>query len=132
MTNCCLETKCSRCCINTNMILTYQDIETIKKLGYTAGFFVSEKNNWLQLKNNNGRCVFHNGTICTIYDQRPQGCILYPVVFEKDHQETILDSDCPQRHCFPITNEKSQQLNTLIKQLEKEREERKKNEKMNP
>jgi uncharacterized protein len=108
------------------MILTSKDIETIKKLGYTDGFFVSEKNRWLQLKNNKGRCVFHNGTLCTIYDDRPEGCVLYPIVFDKDHHKAILDSDCPQKHCFPLTKDKSQQLNKLIQVLEKERTERKK------
>ena len=130
MTTCCLETKCIQCCVKTNMVLTSYDIETIEKLGYEVKFFVSERNRWLQLKNKKGRCVFHNGTICTIYDHRPEGCVLYPIVYDKDHRSAILDSDCPQRHCFLLSNTKSKQLYTLISILEKERVGRKKEKKM--
>jgi uncharacterized protein len=129
MTTCCLETKCYLCCINTNMVLTTKDIYTIKKLGYEERFFVSEKNNWLELKNKNERCVFHDGTQCTIYDNRPEGCSLYPVVFNIDRHQAVLDSDCPQQQCFPITKEKTRRLNTLVRTLERERAERKKKKK---
>lgn len=126
MTNRCLETNCTQCCIKTNMLLTIHDIQTIEKLGYEARSFLSERNGWLQLKNNKGRCVFHNGTICTIYDHRPEGCVLYPVVYDKDHRVAILDRDCPQRHCFLLSDTKSEQLYRLISILEKERVGRKK------
>ena len=129
MKNCCLDTHCNRCCTKTNMVLTYQDVQTIEQLGYNTDFFVADLNNWFQLKNTNGRCVFHNGTICVIYDHRPEGCRLYPVVFQKDDGKAILDNDCPQRHCFIITKEKSQQLLILIKTLENERAERKQKKK---
>ncbi len=124
MTNCCLETNCTRCCIKTNMVLTTRDIQTIEKAGYEARIFVSERNGWLQLKNSKGRCVFHNGTICTIYDHRPKGCVLYPVVYDKDSGCAFLDSECPQILCFPLSKTKEQQINILVHHLEKERRER--------
>lgn len=124
MSNCCLETKCIQCCIETNMLLSYRDIENIQKMGYDRKFFVSERNGWLQLKNHQGRCVFHNGVRCTIYHQRPEGCTLYPVVYDKDNQCAILDSECPQKQCFPLSKTKSQQLDILISILEKEKIER--------
>jgi len=129
MTTCCLETNCTSCCIKTNMVLTTRDIQTIQKVGYETRFFVSKRNGWLQLKNDKGRCVFHNGTICTIYDNRPEGCVLYPIVYDKDHRVAILDDECPQRHCFCLSHDKTQQLYTLIFLLEKERLERKKEKK---
>jgi Fe-S-cluster containining protein len=112
------------------MVLTTHDIQTIEKLGYEPRFFVSERNEWVQLKNKNGRCVFHNGTVCTIYDHRPEGCVLYPIVYDKDHRCAILDSDCPQKHCFPLSETKSEQLYSLISSLEKERAGRKKEKKI--
>ena len=124
MTTCCLETKCILCCIKTNMVLTTHDIQTIEKLGYEPRFFVSERNGWVQLKNKNGRCVFHNGTVCTIYDHRPEGCVLYPIVYDKDHRCAIRDSDCPQKQCFPLSTTKEQQVLTLVHRLETERKER--------
>jgi Fe-S-cluster containining protein len=128
MSNPCLKTKCIQCCIETNMILSYRDIENIQKMGYDREFFISESKGWLQLKNNNGRCVFHNGKRCTIYYHKPEGCTLYPVVYNKDNNCAILDNECPQKHCFSLSNTKSQQLNFLISLLEKERTERKNRE----
>jgi uncharacterized protein len=124
MLNCCLETKCMQCCKETNMLLSYRDIEKIQKMGFDRQFFISEHNGWLQLKNHHERCVFHDGTQCSIYSQRPEGCILYPVVYDKDNACAILDMECPQKHCFPLTNSKKQHLYDLIAVLQKERIER--------
>ena len=125
----CLKTKCIQCCIETNMILSYRDIDNIQNMGYDYEFFVTESKGWLQLKNHNGRCVFHNGTQCTIYSHRPEGCTLYPVVYDKDTKSAILDNGCLQKHNFSISNVKSQQLDVLISILEKEKTERKKRKK---
>ena len=124
MVNRCLETKCIRCCIETNMVLTYRDIENIQKMGYNRQFFVSEHKGWLQLKNHQGYCVFHNGKQCTIYLQKPEGCTLYPVVYDKDNDSAILDDECPQQHRFLLSKVKSKQLHNLISILEQERTER--------
>lgn len=121
MSKCCLETNCIQCCLETNMLLSYNDIETIQKLGYDKDFFVVEHKGWLQLKNHNGRCVFHNGTRCTIYQHRPKGCSLYPVVYDNDEKKPILDNDCPQRDCFYVTKTNKEQLIFLIHLLKKER-----------
>ena len=132
MTTCCLETKCTRCCIKTNMVLTSHDIKRIEKLGHDPRLFVSEQNGWLRLKNTMGRCVFHNGTLCTIYEHRPEGCILYPVVYDKDDCCAMLDSECPQKHCFPLSEKTSKQLYALISVLEKERTARRKEKRTGP
>lgn len=124
MTKYCLETKCIQCCIETNMILSNRDIEIIETLGYMTGFFVSENKGWLQLKNSHGRCVFHNGNECTIYDHRPEGCSLYPVVYDKTNKKAILDDECQRRNCFSLTKTKVKQLTTLVCLLEKERTQR--------
>jgi len=124
MSNCCLETKCMQCCIQTNMILSYRDIAIIEQMGYEKIFFVSENDGWLQLKNVDGRCVFHNGIECIIYPKRPQGCTLYPVVYDNDDKRAILDDECPQRHCFSLSKTKVLELKSLIALLEKERTER--------
>lgn len=107
------------------MLLSYQDIKNIQKRGYDITFFAEEHQGWLQLKNNNGRCVFHNKTTCTIYEQRPKGCTLYPVVYDKETQCLILDAECPQRQYFRISDEKKKQLLLLVTTLEQERVQRK-------
>lgn len=126
MANCCQATKCFQCCVETNMVLTNHDIETIQKLGYDSEFFVTENNGWLQLKNTQGHCVFHDGTGCIIYPHRPKGCTLYPIVFDKTKNCAILDNECPQRHCFFLSHIKEQNLKKLVYTLQKERKNRKK------
>lgn len=126
MNNCCLSIKCLRCCKKTNMVLSSRDIQRIEKRGYDRRFFVTEQDGWLQLKNDKGRCVFHNGTYCTIYNDRPIGCTLYPIVYDADHRCAILDEDCPQKQCFPLTIEKTKQLYDLVALLGTERGSRQK------
>jgi hypothetical protein len=108
------------------MVLTKKDIELIKKHGYDDAFFVCEHDGWFLLKNSEGRCVFHNGTQCCIYEFRPEGCSLYPVVFDKDTNTMILDSECPQKNLFPRSKQKETQLRHLVSVLEGERALRKK------
>jgi Fe-S-cluster containining protein len=125
MLNCCLETSCLQCCTHTNMLLSYQDIEKIKNLGYDDAFFMTKHQGWLQLKNMDGRCVFHNGTTCSIYLERPEGCTLYPVVYDSTHKVAILDSECPKKNCFSLSKLKVEQLYALVSRLEAERNQRK-------
>jgi Fe-S-cluster containining protein len=108
------------------MVLSYRDIENIQKMGYDRQFFVSEHNGWLQLKNYQGRCVFHDGTRCTIYHQKPEGCTLYPVVYDKDNNCATLDQECPQKQSFFIEKSVVRTLFTLISTLQHERTQRKK------
>ena len=124
MKNCCLENKCIKCCLETSMLLSNQDINKIKKLGYDKNFFVRKKNGWLQLKNINGKCVFHNGKICTIYENRPEGCSLYPIIYDMDAKSAVFDKDCPLKHEFIMTKQLEKKLYALVSKIEKEREKR--------
>ena len=107
------------------MLLSHHDVKTIEGLGYPKDFFLIQKNGWLQLKNNQGRCVFHTTEKCRIYDHRPEGCTLYPIVYQQDTHQVILDNDCPQRHMFELIETAKQQLVTLLKRLQQERTQRK-------
>lgn len=124
MTTCCLRIQCDQCCRHTNMLLTEQDINRIAGLGYERNYFVLERNGWLQLKNMHGRCVFHTMERCRIYDHRPEGCMLYPVVYDADHHSAILDAECPQRQHFFLRERKVQKLLLLIETLHDERSRR--------
>ena len=127
MTTCCLRTRCIRCCRHTNMVLTSEDIAAITRLGYEPTYFVEEHNGWLQLKNAQDRCVFHTGERCSIYDHRPAGCRLYPIVYETNSRRAILDADCPQRQQFSLKTRNVHTLTTLIATLQRERAQRNKN-----
>ena len=76
------------------MPLLESDIQRIMGLGYSYDNFVIEVNGWLQLRNIEKKCFFHDGTKCIIYDARPEGCRSYPLLFDKD-TGVVLDHDCP-------------------------------------
>jgi hypothetical protein len=75
------------------MLLLKDDVRRIVSLGFKEDFFTVEFRGFKFLRNNNGRCVFHNGEQCTIYSNRPLGCRLYPV----------MDRLCPFRAEFPFS-----------------------------
>jgi len=108
------------------MPLSNNDIKRIKSLGFDTDFFVLEKDGWLQLKNHDGRCVFHDKKICTIYENKPDGCKIYPVIFDKDLKHAVFDKDCPHSSKFQITEGIMNQLSDQVSILESERAERKK------
>lgn len=103
------------------MPLSIEDINRITELGFPKDFFVVKRNGWLQLKNYHNRCVFHNGKICSIYPNRPEGCKLYPIIYDMDAGCAIFDSECPHRDKFLMSKNKKRRLFTLVKILEYEK-----------
>ena len=124
MKSCCIENNCIKCCLETRMPLSNKDIENIKKLGFNTKFFIISRNGWLQLKNKNGRCVFHSGILCMIYKDRPEGCRLYPIIYDKDEKIAIIDKDCPNKDSFKISKKTTEKLYALISKLENEKAKR--------
>jgi Fe-S-cluster containining protein len=118
--NTCFEYGCVKCCLNTEMLLSSSDIVRIRGLGFSEDFFVVKKNGNRQLKNLSGRCVFHNGQRCTIYNYRPEGCRLYPAVLYEDTGETDLDSYCPHHGKFQLTPSISCEVIKLVQKLDVE------------
>ena len=121
----CLQVKCIQCCKDTNMLLSNTDIERIKELGFSTDFFIETFDGWVQLKNNKGRCVFHDGLQCVIYENRPEGCQLYPIVYDQDTKNAFLDDDCPYKTQFFITENLRKKLSHLITRIMSERSQRK-------
>ena len=115
--NSCRAIRCTACCQQTNMLLTPADIARIEALGYPTSFFLQRRPLGLQLKNSQGHCVFLKAGQCSIYEQRPQGCTLYPAVYSKTTGEAILDDTCPRHRDFPLTTETRRQLRRLIDTL---------------
>jgi Fe-S-cluster containining protein len=91
-----------------------------KGLGFSEDFSIVKKNGNRQLKNLSGRCVFHNGLQCTIYDHRPEGCRLYPAIFDEDTGETDLDSYCPHHGKFQLSPSISRKVIKLVEKLDLE------------
>ena len=122
--NICIRKRCNKCCIKTSMLLSNKDIERIEQLGYDRHFFTKSKKGWLKLKNKDGKCIFHNGKICIIYDNRPEGCILYPLIFNREIKSAVVDKDCPYENCFRFNKNNIIQLSNLVTRVISERKNR--------
>jgi Fe-S-cluster containining protein len=103
------------------MPLSTSDIRRIVLLGFSEDFFVITKDGERRLKNLKGRCVFHDGQLCTIYRNRPEGCRTYPVVLDLAAQEPVLDPECPHREEFHITPSVSRKIVKLVRKMDRER-----------
>jgi len=108
------------------MLLQREDIDHLKRLGFDSNYFVVNRDGWLQLKNHDGRCVFNDGKKCSIYAYRPEGCKIYPIVYDEDKDRAALDGDCPHRDEFRISKIKGKIVISLIAKLEEEKRRRRK------
>jgi Fe-S-cluster containining protein len=97
---------CGKCCIETEMILSQQDIDVIVK-NYPSKIrkqdftFRNEEGNY-QIKNFEKHCVFleFSTKTCKIYEYRPQGCRFYPLIYDFQKQNCTFDKDCPRIYLF--------------------------------
>ena len=115
----CMINSCVKCCIETRMPLTSFDIERISKQGYRIKDFVVKRRRERQLKNVNGRCVFLGDNGCKIYSFRPEGCRLYPLVFNENNGKCFIHDFCPYGHEFKVSRDEVENLFSLIKELDK-------------
>jgi Fe-S-cluster containining protein len=104
------------------MLLLKEDIEHLKRLGFDYSYFVVDRDGWLQIRNYDGRCVFNDGKKCLIYEYRPEGCKLYPIIYDEEKNRAALDEDCPHRDEF--TSLKGEMAISLYAKLMEERRRR--------
>lgn len=114
----CLIHGCDLCCRETVMPLTHEDIERITGKGY-EGFYlnIDGKN---RLKNKDGVCWFLIDGKCRIYEDRPEGCRLYPLIINRKGDKIGLDSDCPHHDEFKVIDSNVTQLLKLVKRVTSE------------
>jgi Fe-S-cluster containining protein len=98
------------------MPLSDEDIRRIVALGHQQVMFTVERGEIKHLRNRRGKCIFL-GDGCTIYQDRPEGCRLYPVVYESVENRAVLDEGCPHRKEFRVTFKKSKQVSRLYRSL---------------
>jgi hypothetical protein len=108
------------------MSLTHQDIHRITTTGYQPSeFIIYEEGEWrLANQQDHGACVFLKDKKCQIYENRPIGCRIYPLVFNEARRQAVIDSLCPFSSEFEITDVDRENLFALIKQLDKESEQK--------
>ena len=113
----CRRHNCVKCCIDTKMPLTSEDIRRISSLGFKIEDFAVKIGKEWRLKNRNGKCYFLTENGCKIYDFRPEGCRLYPLVYDEESGKPILDELCPYREEFKPEKSDFEKLLKLIERL---------------
>jgi Fe-S-cluster containining protein len=114
---------CGICCEETMMELSNRDIEKLVEMGYCIEDFEVVDNSVIRLRNIDGYCYFYNQTDnkCQIYENRPIGCFLYPIVYLAN-KGPIIDELCPMGHTISEQElrTKGKILNQLLKTIDNE------------
>ena len=82
------------------MTLTKEDASRIEALGYTKEeFLVKSEDGFCELINIEGHCFFYDpeSKFCKIYENRPEGCRHYPIIYDMRKRKCVVDKDCPSR-----------------------------------
>jgi Fe-S-cluster containining protein len=82
------------------MTITKQDAGRIDALGYERGsYLVKTEDGFCELRNIDGHCYFYDPDTkeCKIYENRPDGCRFYPIVYDVKKRKCVVDKDCPSR-----------------------------------
>lgn len=87
------------------------------RLGYDVADFAVTGDDGRCLRNVSGRCVFLADDGCTIYPNRPEGCRLYPLIYDETRGHARLDDLCPYRSEFRVTKGDLTTLKDLLVRL---------------
>jgi Fe-S-cluster containining protein len=108
------------CCEGTEMLLSTEDIERLERLGFSRkDFAVTGGDGLTRLGNVGGWCYFYDSDakICQVYEDRPLGCFIYPVMYSDD-DGVVTDEICPMRRTISKRELKTKGQ-ILVKHLEK-------------
>ncbi len=102
------------------MLLSNQDIKRLEKKGFHKKYFMTvDKLGYAQLKNRNGYCVFYDlqKRQCSVYEDKPEGCGVYPVILDEE-KGVVIDDICPEKASI-ADDEKEQKGKAVVKLLER-------------
>lgn len=118
----CLAHACRKCCFDTEMPLTEADAARLEERGFRRDEFAGLDDGWMRLRNRNGQCVFLGPGGCSVHDDRPEGCRLYPLVWDADERRVVLDVEtCPFTAEFRVTPKQRAAVEGLVRTLTTER-----------
>jgi Fe-S-cluster containining protein len=112
----CMNHKCVKCCLETRMPLSRFDMKKILELGYLLEDFTVKRGKEWRLRNRFRRCTFLSEDECKIYSHRPEGCRIYPLVYDEDAGRAVMHRLCFYRHEFEVRKDN---VTILMKQLER-------------
>jgi len=139
--NPCRDNACSACCHDVEMLLTNADLARITAARPGLDFHFLADDGYLQLRTRDGPpatgshaapgssprpCIFLAPTgTCTIHELRPEGCRLYPAVWDDALRGAELDMDyCPHTDGFRLPAATVDAVRRLAGRLESERQAR--------
>ena len=117
--NPCFDHDCHICCLNTRMTLTEADAARLEAVGHRDFFFVNDDHD-LQLINEDGHCIFLVDGRCSVHDDRPEGCRLYPLILDLSVDRVVLDTFCPWAKEFTFTEDDRVELRRSVTDEESE------------
>ncbi len=111
------------------MMLLNKDVERILRLGYGFHEFAFiDENGFIRLKNIDNHCIFLDPKTCKckIYEFRPIGCRLYPIIYVEG-VGVVIDTECPAHNTIEPRelNIKAKLLIQVIRKLKEEAKNRK-------
>ena len=116
--------RCAKCCHDTKMELSIEDVERLERLGFNRReFSVEDEDCVLRLRNVRSVCCFliKAESRCRVYPNRPRGCAIYPVNITNDG-DIVVDDDC--RAASTVTpaemERKGAELKRLISKIDSE------------
>jgi Fe-S-cluster containining protein len=106
------------------MELSSEDVKRLAEAGYSPKEFAVIHNGVPQLRNVDGLCYFYSlaDKKCRVYEKRPLGCYLYPVV-HMEGKGAVVDALCPMGQTISEQElkMKAKILNKLLKKIDNER-----------
>jgi Fe-S-cluster containining protein len=103
----------------TRMTLTEADAARLEAAGSRDFYFVNDDHD-LQLVNVDGHCIFLVDGRCSVHDDRPEGCRLYPLILDLSVDRVVLDAFCPWAEDFRFNQDDRVQLRRSVADEERE------------
>lgn len=111
--------RCAKCCHETRMFLSKRDIERLENRGFRLEeFAIRLPSGFYQLRNVNGACYFLRDGLCSVYEDRPEGCRYYPVVLSYDGKRCVRDDFCP--NSYTVSRRELKEICPKLKKLYRE------------
>ncbi len=124
----CEKHNCSLCCYDIEMILTNDDLARLQTARPGEDFWFQADDGYIQLRTQridtaHGQpCHFLEDGRCSVWADRPEGCRLYPAVWDDSIRAATLDADyCPHTDEFRLPASMNDATRRLATRLEQER-----------
>lgn len=97
----CSDLNCSLCCHEREVILTHEDVDKLLTMGHYEQTFARKSRHGHNLKELifiGGDCIFLKNGTCSVYNNRPTACRIFPYSMEEGRE--CFDEGCPHRSEF--------------------------------